>query len=116
MAAVDADHYPERLASITIVNAPRLLAFAWRVIRKWLDEVTQQKVDIVASADLARERLLLIAEPSELARQYGGTGPELPLWPAWPLNCGLPPLASPDDPVDSAIAVDASERGTGWFS
>ena len=33
MASTDSDHYPERLQSLTIINSPALLAFAWKVHR-----------------------------------------------------------------------------------
>jgi hypothetical protein len=44
MAKIDADHYPERLGAIVVVNAPATLAFCWKVVRTWLDEETRLKV------------------------------------------------------------------------
>ena len=38
MSEMDANHYPERLASVIVINAPPMLAACWRVIRTWLDE------------------------------------------------------------------------------
>tara|TARA_B100000780_G_scaffold249505_1_gene195237 strand:- start:182 stop:319 length:138 start_codon:yes stop_codon:yes gene_type:complete len=35
MSEMDANHYPERLASLIVINAPPMLAACWRVIRTW---------------------------------------------------------------------------------
>ena len=72
-----------------IVNAPMMLAAAWRVIRTWVDEETKQKIQIISEGapDKAREALRKLAEPSELPRQYGGTAPPLD---GWPERSGVP--------------------------
>ena len=90
MSEIDAKHYPERLAPMVIINAPPMLAGAWRVIRTWLDEVTCAKVDFVSAAqpEQARQRLHQLADPSQLPQQYGGTGPPLA---DWPTRSGIPP-------------------------
>lgn len=92
MANTDSDHYPERLGSITVINAPMSISIVWKVVRAWLDEDTRVKVDIISSGDQkrARERLLSIADPSELPLQYGGTSAPLKAWPEWPARSGLP--------------------------
>lgn len=51
MADLDSLHYPERLGQIFVVNAPYMLAVAWRVIRSWLDERTKQKIHILRGVD-----------------------------------------------------------------
>ena len=90
MSEIDANHYPERLASIIIINAPPMLAVAWRVIRGWLDEATRAKIDFVSAGqpEQARQRLDLLADPSQRPQQYGGTGPPLAHWPT---RSGIPP-------------------------
>ena len=45
-ATTDAAHYPELLHVMIIVNAPSVLALAWRVIRNWVDEETRRKFSV----------------------------------------------------------------------
>lgn len=33
MATTDSDHYPERLGTLVVINAPSVLAFAWNIIQ-----------------------------------------------------------------------------------
>eukprot|EP00908_Phaeocystis_cordata_P006539 Transcript_1716.p1 GENE.Transcript_1716~~Transcript_1716.p1 ORF type:complete len:326 (-),score=72.68 Transcript_1716:1379-2245(-) len=89
MSEIDANHYPERLASMIIINAPPMLAGAWRVIRTWLDEATRAKIDFVSAGapEQARRRLDELAEASQRPQQYGGTGPALA---DWPTRSGIP--------------------------
>lgn len=47
MAVTDSDHYPERLGTMIIVNAPSVLSFAWRIIQGFLDAVTKEKINIL---------------------------------------------------------------------
>jgi len=77
-----------------IVNAPPMLAAAWRVIQRWVDPETREKIDILSERDPenARRRLHELAEPSQLPQQYGGTAPALPDWPE---RSGVPPDAEP---------------------
>lgn len=66
-----------------VINAPRLLAACWRVIQRWLDDDTRQKVAIISEGDPngARARLEELIELSQLPTQYGGTAPPLQPWP-----------------------------------
>ena len=84
MADVDANHYPERLACILIINAPPAIAAVWRIVSRWLDDVTRAKVDIISDRkpEQARARLESLALPSQRPEQYGGTLPALAGWPA----------------------------------
>eukprot|EP00966_Prymnesium_polylepis_P176833 4094979-Prymnesium_polylepis.1 len=72
-----------------VLNAPRVLAVAWGVIRTWIDAVTADKIHILAEADKkgARDVLLRYAAPSQLPPHYGGTGGALP--PTWPERGGV---------------------------
>lgn len=47
MATTDSDHYPERLGTMVIINAPSMLSFAWNVIKGFLDAVTKEKINII---------------------------------------------------------------------
>lgn len=82
----DAAHYPERLCKLVVVNAPRMLAAAWRIIQQWVDSVTRDKIHIISSPQQARETLLQLVDSSQLPAQYGGTA--APLEP-WPLKSGV---------------------------
>merc|ERR1712187_965101 len=56
----------------TIVTAPRPLAFAWRVIRTWLDEPTRQKVQICAAEAEWKPVLRELIDDTQLHIDYGG--------------------------------------------
>eukprot|EP00938_MAST-03A_sp_MAST-3A-sp1_P002748 g2748.t1 len=47
VASLDQKHYIERLESVFVINAPWSLTFAWNVVRKWLDDRTREKVQIM---------------------------------------------------------------------
>jgi hypothetical protein len=85
-ATTDSSHYPELLSTMLIVNAPPVLAVAWRVIRTWVDEDTREKIDILSS-ETSRARLHKMADPAQLPAQYGGTAKPLP---GWPPEAGVP--------------------------
>ena len=85
-ATTDSSHYPELLSTMLIVNAPPVLAVAWRVIRTWVDEDTRQKIDILSS-ETSRARLHKMADPAQLPAQYGGTAKPLQ---GWPPEAGVP--------------------------
>lgn len=106
-ASIDQNHYPERLAHVVIVNAPRLLAACYRVIQRWLDEETRQKIVIISEGDpaAARARLDALIEPSQLPAQYGGTAPALA---PWPQRAGFNGCGSADE-----SATDAQTEGAG---
>mmetsp|Transcript_40101 Transcript_40101/g.106065 ORF Transcript_40101/g.106065 Transcript_40101/m.106065 type:complete len:128 (+) Transcript_40101:883-1266(+) len=91
MATTDAAHYPELLNTLVVVNAPSVLAFAWRVIKTWLDAETREKIEILAEKhpEAARVWLSKLAEPAQLPAQYGGTASPLK---DWPLRSGVPPI------------------------
>ena len=48
IAAIDSDHYPERLGRLTVVNAPWVLSGTWMMIRSWLDARQQAKISIMS--------------------------------------------------------------------
>ena len=59
-------------------------------MRTWLDERTRAKIDFVSAGKPEHARL---RHPSQLPRQYGGTGPPLADWPE---RSGIPPVAGSD--------------------
>ena len=104
-ATTDAAHYPDLLRQMIVVNAPPMLAYAWRVIRTWLDAETREKIDILSEGnpERAREVLLSRFDPKTLPAQYGGSAPPLP---SWPERAGLPPAKI------TAAAGTAAATGT----
>lgn len=89
-ATTDAAHYPDLLHQMVIVNAPPMLAYAWRVIRNWVDADTREKIDILSESDPETMRKVLRSrfDPSTMPSQYGGSAPPLQNWPT---RSGIPP-------------------------
>lgn len=66
-----ADHYPERLGQLFIINAPWVFPTFWRICRVWLDENTVKKIHVLGKnykKDLAKH-----IDPMYLPEEYGGT-------------------------------------------
>jgi hypothetical protein len=77
MAVTDSDHYPERLGTMIIINAPTALAFAWGVVQGFLDPVTKAKVRIIGSNQADWLPILLeYIDQNEIPEQYGGFSPD----------------------------------------
>ena len=77
MAVVDSDHYPERLGRLVVINAPRVLAYAWSVIAPMLDDVTKAKISICSSNPNEWFPILCdMMHRSQIPKQYGGDGPD----------------------------------------
>jgi hypothetical protein len=78
MASVDSDHYPERLGNLVVVNAPSMLAMAWRVIQTFLDDVTKAKIKIFSSNRKEWEPVLQsLIDPDQIPAEYGGNARNL---------------------------------------
>ena len=78
MAVTDSDHYPERLGTMVIINAPSVLSFAWRIIQGFLDNVTKDKIRILGSNMEEWQPVLEhYIDRDQIPRQYGGTAPNL---------------------------------------
>ena len=75
VTAIDQTHYPERLAAIYIINAPRLITMVWSVVRRWLDPVTREKVHILKAEKNWRPLIEAIVDNENLPDIYGGTAP-----------------------------------------
>lgn len=73
IADMDSAHYPERLGGVVVVNAPLLLSTAWAVIRLWLDERTNSKVQILRGPDVYEPILREMIPEDQLLEEYGGT-------------------------------------------
>lgn len=78
MAVTDSDHYPERLGTMVIINAPAVLSFAWRIIQGFLDSVTKEKIKILPSnPEEWRPVLQHYIDMDQIPQQYGGTAKDL---------------------------------------
>lgn len=58
--AVDQDHYPERLSTILVINAPRLITVVWSVVKRLLDPVTRDKVEKLSQNQISSKRNRLL--------------------------------------------------------
>lgn len=74
MVVTDADHYPERLGTLLLVNAPSALSFAWRIIQGFIDSKTKEKIHILGSnTEEWKPILLKYIDLDQIPVQYGGT-------------------------------------------
>lgn len=73
MVAVDSDHYPERLGSVIIINAPAMLSWAWRIVQGFLAESQKGKVRIFG-CDVEEWQSILLETMGEdqIPIEYGG--------------------------------------------
>jgi len=67
------DHYPERLGTAFVINAPFMFEVFWRVISPFLDDVTKQKLHMLKGKDLSK--LHDAVDLNQLEEEYGGTDP-----------------------------------------
>ncbi|XP_051149459.1 uncharacterized protein LOC127264114 [Andrographis paniculata] len=64
-------YYPERLAKCYILNMPWFFVSVWRLVSRFLDKATLQKIVIVRNEDERREFVEEIGE-EVLPEEYGG--------------------------------------------
>ena len=73
MIGIDSKHYPETLGRMFIINVPTLFGIAWALIRPFLDERTQNKIEIFSDEAAARRRLREVIDDAVLPADYGGS-------------------------------------------
>ena len=76
MIAIDSKHYPETLGRMFIINVPTIFSVSWAIIKPFLDERTQRKIEIFSSVSSWKKRLREVVEPRDLPVDFGG---ELPV-------------------------------------
>lgn len=76
MAATDSDHYPERLGRLIVINAPFALSFAWRIIKRFLDDVTRNKIQILSGPADWEPVMQSFIDRDQIPEMYGGTLPD----------------------------------------
>lgn len=73
MSSTDADHYPERLGSLIVINAPSMLAWAWMMAQGFLDDVQQAKIRIYGTDSEEWQPVLFeMIDPSQVPVKFGG--------------------------------------------
>lgn len=65
------DNYPETLGNMYIINAPFIFTAAWAIVKNFVDEKTQKKIQIVSSS-YAKSTLLENIDEDQLAEFLGG--------------------------------------------
>lgn len=80
MSRLDADHFPDTVGSIFVVNAPRIFSAAWAVASPFVAEGTQKKVAVFswAAATAAHEALRDSCGAACLPQELGGTRTKAP--------------------------------------
>ncbi|XP_030551513.1 sec14 cytosolic factor isoform X2 [Rhodamnia argentea] len=80
------DYYPERLAKLFILNMPRFFVSVWRMISRFLEKATLEKIVIVSNED-EREDLVKEIGCEVLPEEHGGKAKLVPIQ-----DVVLPPL------------------------
>lgn len=77
MATTDSDHYPERLGTLLVINAPTMLWWAWKICQGFVDNATKQKIKILPQdKDLCLNAMLEFIDIDQIPKQYGGSAPD----------------------------------------
>eukprot|EP00596_Hydrurales_sp_CCMP1899_P004290 CAMPEP_0119054522 /NCGR_PEP_ID=MMETSP1177-20130426/75126_1 /TAXON_ID=2985 /ORGANISM="Ochromonas sp, Strain CCMP1899" /LENGTH=240 /DNA_ID=CAMNT_0007034783 /DNA_START=438 /DNA_END=1160 /DNA_ORIENTATION=+ len=109
MATTDSNHYPERLGRCVVINAPKILAWAYGLIKPLLDEVQKEKMVILARKEVWFPVLLTLMDIDQIPVQYGGTNPDLV--PSEALCSMNPP---PRDTLEKLpVNIESTERDEG---
>ena len=73
MISTDGNHYPERLGTLVVINAPAMLSWTWKVIQGFLDDVQKAKIGIYGTdPNEWRPVLFKIIEKDQVPVSYGG--------------------------------------------
>ena len=71
MIDIDQYYYPEAVYRLYMINAPFIFKMAWKVIKRWLHPVTQEKVHILGEDYVSVLKELI--DLNELPEFLGGT-------------------------------------------
>jgi len=64
-------YYPERLAKCFILNMPKFFVSVWRLVSRFLEKATLEKIVIVTNEDERKDFIKEIGEEA-LPEEYGG--------------------------------------------
>ncbi|XP_012072317.1 CRAL-TRIO domain-containing protein YKL091C isoform X1 [Jatropha curcas] len=71
-------YYPERLAKCFILHMPRFFVSVWRVVSRFLEKATQEKIVIVSNEE-ERENFMKEIGEEILPEEYGGQAKLVPI-------------------------------------
>lgn len=74
MASIDAEHFPERLGKLFVINAPKLVWRFWQIMQYTLPEKTRNCISLFAEREQWEDKLLELVDPDQLPPEYGGCG------------------------------------------
>lgn len=111
MATTDSDHYPERLGTMVIINAPSVLSFAWRVVQGFLDSVTKEKIKILSTNPEEWQPILQhLIDIDQIPQQYGGRARNLsPNEAIGAMNPPMPMAVKVSAAAEREIAMEVEE-------
>ena len=69
--------FPETLHCLLIINAPSWFGMVWSIIKKLIDARTASKIEVFTSTKAGNKRMNELIDNSQIASDYGGTGPSL---------------------------------------
>ncbi|KAK7196710.1 CAP-Gly domain/CRAL/TRIO domain containing protein [Novymonas esmeraldas] len=72
LATVEQDNYPENLGRVFIVNCPMFFRIAWKLVKIFIDERTNKKINFCAPRK-AVEAMLPVMRKEEIPNFCGGT-------------------------------------------
>ena len=74
MISTDGNHYPERLGTLVVINAPAMLSWTWKIIQGFLDDVQKAKIGIYGTDPNEWMPVLFkIIDKDQVPVSYGGT-------------------------------------------
>ena len=68
----DQKYYPESLHKLYVVNCPKVISYAWNIVKPWLDERTQKKIFFYKDHE-TKAKLLEDIDADCLPVEFGGT-------------------------------------------
>jgi len=69
--------FPETLHCLLIINAPSWFGMVWSIIKKLIDARTASKIEVFTSTKAGNKRMNELIDSSQIASDYGGSGPSL---------------------------------------
>mmetsp|Transcript_114016 Transcript_114016/g.285247 ORF Transcript_114016/g.285247 Transcript_114016/m.285247 type:complete len:432 (-) Transcript_114016:152-1447(-) len=72
LAELDAAHFPERLGTVFVINAPRFFSSTFKLVTSWLDERTKARCQLLGGPDSWRGALSEFMDLRILPRELGG--------------------------------------------
>lgn len=71
MTLIDQDNYPEQMGSMMVINTPLLFRTIWKVLKRWMDKRTQEKIIVLGTK--FREHLFELCPTDSIPAHFGGS-------------------------------------------